>query len=366
MDLKNSDLVATQEIFSMNSFQLDSIEKNSVYLKAMSELTTHHQLRCMKYDRFVKNLELSLKWDMKSLDSIPFIPVRLFKELELSSIDASQIFKIMYSSGTSGQEPSKIYLDRETSRNQALILSKLFKEFIPLDRPPILIIDTQATIKERKSFSARTAGILGFSFLGRDATFALDEDFNLDIEKIQDFLDKYESNEFLIFGFTSLVWEYFIKKIDSRNFKNRFHNSYLLHGGGWKKLQHLNIDKSSFKQEAFRTLGTSKVINYYGLIEQTGSLYFECSEGVFHTSIFSNVIVREQNKFESLPIRQSGILQLQSVIPKSYPGHSILTEDLGRLHGIDNCLCGRQGQTFSVDGRVPEAEIRGCSDTFRN
>jgi hypothetical protein len=364
MDLRSSSLTKCQTILAMEPFSLKKSEKDSSYLNAMSELTNYHRLNCNKYDQIVSNLAEARSWNMRSLESIPFIPVSLFKKFELSSVDSNEIFKVMHSSGTSGQEPSKIILDRETSKNQSLILLKLFKEFIPLDRPPILIIDSESTIKNRKSFSARTAGILGFSFLGRDATFALDENFELDIEKIQSFLNKYEFDEFLIFGFTSLVWEFFIKKIKGGIFENRFYNSYLLHGGGWKKLQNLNIDNHKFKQEVLRILGTSKVLNYYGLVEQTGSLYFECSQGFFHTSVFSNVIVREKSNFESLPIGESGILQLQSVLPKSYPGHSILTEDLGELRGIDNCLCGRLGQTFSVLGRIPQAEVRGCSDTF--
>ena len=57
-----------------------------------------------------------------------------------------------------------------------------------------------------------------------------------------------------------------------------------------------------------------------------------------------------------------GLIQLLSVIPKSYPGHSILTEDLGTIHGEDDCKCGLKGKYFLVHGRVKEAEIRGCSD----
>jgi hypothetical protein len=364
MDLSNSKLDACQTILASEPFSHKQSEKVLDYLTAMSELTSYHRFRCHKFDQIVRNLVESRSWNMESLESIPFVPVSVFKKFELSSVHPSEVFKIMHSSGTSGQEPSRIFLDRETSNYQSLILRKLFKEFIPLDRPPILIIDTESTIKDRKSFSARTAGILGFSFLGRDATFALDENFNLDVEKIQNFLNKYEFDDFLVFGFTSLVWEFFIKQIEGGIFENRFYKAHLLHGGGWKKLQSLNVNNLMFKQEALRILGTSKVLNYYGLVEQTGSLFFECSQGLFHTSIYSNVIVREKNNFESLPIGQSGILQLQSVLPKSYPGHSILTEDLGVLRGVDNCLCGRLGQTLSILGRIPQAEVRGCSDTF--
>jgi hypothetical protein len=49
-------------------------------------------------------------------------------------------------------------------------------------------------------------------------------------------------------------------------------------------------------------------------------------------------------------------------LPLSYPGHNILTEDIGIIKGIDNCKCGKKGKYFKVLGRVPDAELRGCSD----
>jgi hypothetical protein len=52
-----------------------------------------------------------------------------------------------------------------------------------------------------------------------------------------------------------------------------------------------------------------------------------------------------------------------SALPESYPGHSILTEDLARVEAVDDCPCGRLGKAVSVLGRVPRAELRGCSDT---
>ena len=53
-----------------------------------------------------------------------------------------------------------------------------------------------------------------------------------------------------------------------------------------------------------------------------------------------------------------------STIPESYPGHSLLTEDEGRILGIDDCPCGRKGKYFKIHGRLKNAEIRGCSDTY--
>ena len=59
-----------------------------------------------------------------------------------------------------------------------------------------------------------------------------------------------------------------------------------------------------------------------------------------------------------------GLIQILSVIPYSYPGHSLLSEDIGEFVGIDDCNCGRYGKYFKVHGRIKSAEVRGCSDTY--
>jgi hypothetical protein len=58
-------------------------------------------------------------------------------------------------------------------------------------------------------------------------------------------------------------------------------------------------------------------------------------------------------------------VQILSMLPESYPGHSLTTEDLGRVVAIDSCACGRLGKALLIEGRVPKAELRGCSDTHR-
>ena len=100
------------------------------------------------------------------------------------------------------------------------------------------------------------------------------------------------------------------------------------------------------------------------MVEQTGSIFMECEHGYFHTSEFSNIIIRDQNTFSKIGFGKPGLIQLLSIIPRSYPGHSILSEDIGIIYGFDDCKCGRKGNYFKVMGRIEEAEIRGCSDTF--
>ena len=105
------------------------------------------------------------------------------------------------------------------------------------------------------------------------------------------------------------------------------------------------------------------IINYYGMVEQTGSIFFECENGYLHTSIFSDIIIRKDNLSESKE-NEDGIVELFSVLPTSYPGHIILTEDKGRIIGEDNCPCGKLGKYFLIHGRLKNSEVRGCSDTI--
>ena len=97
------------------------------------------------------------------------------------------------------------------------------------------------------------------------------------------------------------------------------------------------------------------------MIEQTGSVFLECSEGYFHSSIYSDIFIRDQN-LEVLPNYKTGLIQTMSLIPLSYPGHNILTEDQGYIVGNDDCKCGKLGKYFVLTNRVKNTEMRGCSD----
>ena len=95
-----------------------------------------------------------------------------------------------------------------------------------------------------------------------------------------------------------------------------------------------------------------------------GSVFVECEYGHMHCSNYSDVIIRKPFDFSSASIGEKGLVELLSVLPTSYPGHVLLTEDEGEILGIDDCPCGRKGKYFKIHGRIKAAEVRGCSDTF--
>jgi phenylacetate-coenzyme A ligase PaaK-like adenylate-forming protein len=140
-------------------------------------------------------------------------------------------------------------------------------------------------------------------------------------------------------------------------------NGILIHSGGWKKLQDEAVDNSVFKSAVKEMLGTGAIHNFYGMVEQVGSIFMECEDGHLHAPAFADVLVRNPLDWSVCAHGDAGIIQVLSVLPRSYPGHSLLTEDVGAVLGEDNCRCGRKGKYFRVDGRIARAELRGCSDT---
>jgi phenylacetate-coenzyme A ligase PaaK-like adenylate-forming protein len=356
-------LFTLNEIIDIQPFSLKHKNKTDLHLHALSDLTTHHYSNCLQYKRLLDLLGFDTG-QLKRIEDIPFIPVRLFKYYDLLSVDRAQVVKTMMSSGTTGQSVSKIFLDKETSSNQTKVLAKLVSSFIGKKRLPMLVIDSKAVIKDTNLFSARGAGILCFSMLGYDVTYILDDEMNLDIPLLQSFIEKHKNETILVFGFTFMIWEHFYKPLKSGSIKADLDNGIMIHGGGWKTLIEQAVDNDMFKKSISDVCGISKIYNYYGMVEQTGSIFMECESGYLHASIFSDVLIRDHRDFTCLPAGESGLIQLLSLLPLSYPGHSILSEDIGELLGEDNCPCGRYGKYFKIQGRIKNAEIRGCSDTY--
>jgi hypothetical protein len=351
--------------FFNNPFSLSKGDKEKYIIDASNSLTRHHYKKCPEYRKVIKSL-FDDKTNASDLSSIPFIPVQIFKNFDLLSIKKDQISRTMTSSGTTGQAVSRIFLDKKTAFNQSKILNKIVSDFIGFERLPFYVVDSETVIKDRKSFSARGAGILGFSRFGKGREFILDKDMEVSIKMLEQIFLANKNNKILFFGFTFMIWQHLLLPLQKLNKKFDFKNAIVIHGGGWKKLHDLEVSNQHFKNVFKEFLGISNVYNYYGMVEQTGSIFFECEFGHIHTSNFSEVIIRDPISFEELPHGDSGLIQLISLLPESYPGHSILSEDMGAIVGEDDCKCGRKGKYFEIHGRVKNAEIRGCSDTYQN
>jgi len=348
-------------LISQNAYSLDKHSKDIFFKKNINFLTSYHYKRSNLYKNYLNGINYKHKKSI-SLSDVPFLPVRLFKEFDFLSIKKKEIFKTLLSSGTTTNQPSKIYIDKTNALNQMKVLQKIVYNLIGNARLPMLVIDSQNKSLNRNNFNASAAAISGFSIFANETVYLLDQKNNIDYKILNIFLKKNHKKKFLIFGFTSNIYINLIKKINIKKIDNKdFSNSFLIHGGGWKKIEEQKLDRKLFNSCLQKKLKIDNVRNYYGLVEQIGSIFFECNCGYFIASNYSDVIIRDRN-LDVCKNGETGLVQLLSLLPSSYPGHSILTEDIGEIVNDHRCSCYGGGTRFLIHGRLKNAELRGCSN----
>jgi len=344
------------KLIIQNDFELKTKKKEEILIKYLNYI--HNDLRKTNkiYSKITNNFFRS---KYKKINDFPFIPVQYFKKNNLD-LSRNKFDKRISSSSTSGN-PSIIGIDKQNSRIQILSIFSTMQSFLGKKRRNMYICDKQ--IFDNKLISARSAAANGFSNYSKKKIYLLDKNENLNISNLK-LLFK-EKEPCFIFGFTFLIYEKFLKKLSQKRIKLPS-NSYLIHLGGWKKLEESKVSSEKFKELIFKSLSINKknIIDIYGFTEQMGTLYPECKFGYKHTPDFAHVICRDPYSLKVLNNKNLGVGQFISLVNTSYAGFSLLTDDLIKIFGDDNCKCGRKGRYFKVLGRAANAEIRGCGDVL--
>ncbi len=349
------------ELLAATPFSIPQAEKEERLLEGLHELTLHHRAHCPAYARMLDRMGW-LDSRPTSIAEIPFLPVSLFKSHSLRSVPAERISTVMTSSGTSGASLSRIAIDAPSAQLQARALGKVIAHVVGQQRPPMLILDTPAVLKDPRLLSARGAGVLGMMRFGRGHVFALDDEGRPDRDRVRAFLERAGRERFLIFGFTFMVWQYLVEMFADDGLD--LSRAILVHSGGWKLLEAIAVDNQRFRARLQELFGLTRIHNFYGMVEQIGSIHLEASDGNLYPSNVADVIVRDPASWQPAPLGTPGVIQVLSLLPRSYPGHSLLTEDLGVIRGIDTGTDGRLGKSFRALGRVKSTELRGCSDVI--
>ncbi len=339
-------------------YSLRQSEKEALLLEGLNDLTRHHYEQSPEYARILEAAWGGLK-TYDHISEIPYLPVSLFKEMELKSTAAPSF--VMRSSGTTGQRTSQIVIDNETARRQSEALVATFRPILGTRRLPFLAIDAKDVIKAT-DLTARGGGVLGMMKFGAKTTFALDSQLEIDKESVEAFVRTHGREPFLIFGFTFLVWDKLYRTFADSELD--LSAAILIHSGGWKKLEAQRVSNAEFREALKRRFGLENIFNFYGFVEQIGSVFVEGPDGLLYPPNFTDVIVRRPHSWEPARVGEEGVIQVVSLLPRSYPGHSVLTEDLGVVATIDAGSGGRLGKAIRVSGRAPKTELRGCSDVI--
>jgi len=180
-------------------------------------------------------------------------------------------------------------------------------------------------------------------------------------ENIQRILD--QEDELLVYGFTYMLWLAWAKNEIPERVRDilKAKRIIFVHSGGWKKLEAIKVSREELDTMLLATGGQgSKVIDFYGLVEQVGIVYPMCEHGYRHVPLWADILVRDSITLELL-MNEPGQLQLVNTISWGAPYHNVLTEDLARIVP-GKCQCGRHGKRFELLGRIPNVEIRGCAN----
>ncbi|MBC7906139.1 MAG: acyl-protein synthetase [Rhodospirillaceae bacterium] len=345
------------DFLTLPPYGLPKAEKDALLLAGLSELTAHHRAHCPPYARMLDAFGFA---HAERVEDIPFLPVSLFKSHSLRSVAQEDVFKTLTSSGTTGQAVSQVFLDRDTAARQTKALVSIMGALLGPERLPMVLVDTESLLKNRRQFNARAAGIIGMMTFGRQHCFALDDHMGLDVDGLARFLDRNAGKRVLLFGFTWMVWKHFAPAVQAAGL--RFDDAILIHSGGWKKLADEAVDNAVFQSRIFEMTGIGTVRNFYGMAEQVGSVFVEGEDGLLYPPAFADIIIRDPITLAPVPVGQPGVVQVVSLLPRSYPGHSLLTEDLGVIVHQDGAAPAHCGKGVRILGRVPKAELRGCSD----
>ncbi len=335
--------------------------KVPILLEGLNDLTSRHRAGCAEYRRILDGLWAD-DYLSSEIEGIPYLPVSIFKSQSLSSVPEIDVRMTLTSSGTTGQQVSRIPVDSETSLRQQRALVNSLGHILGPRRLPMLVIDSGAVFKDPKLMSARGAGVLGIMRYGREYAFALGPDFKPDMAAVRHFLAQHDGRPFFMFGFTFMVWLEFYERFKGEGLD--LSNGILIHSGGWKEMIDRAVTPSEFRSAFHRDFRLDRIVNFYGMVEQIGTIFLEGPDGLLYPPNFADVVIRDPSTWRACEVGQTGVVQVLSLLPGSYPGHSLLTDDLGRVEAIDAGVGGWMGKGIRVLGRVPKSELRGCSDVI--
>jgi Acyl-protein synthetase, LuxE len=300
---------------------------------------------------------------------LPYLPAAVFKaNPPLRLVKAHEVTRTLTSSATTSQEPSRVVLDAATARRMTKSVVTIICDFIGSARRPYLVVDVPENMTGRAELGVRGAAVQALGSFATNVACCLRRnergDAALDPETLLNWASKWRQAEVLAYGFTYVLWTQLVDPLQRTGITLRMPNVRVLHSGGWKRLEQQAVTKDVFNRGVASIFGCSpdRVIDYYGMVENVGIVYPDCEYGNKHVPAFADVIVREPLTLEPVKAGQKGLIQVGSVLPTSFPGFLVLTEDMGEIIDYDGCPCGRRGASFRFVGRAPKAEIRGCGN----
>lgn len=350
------------------TFSLEPDEQHAMLLALLREELAYAAGQNPRFANYLDAWPIDYR-SAEHIADLPYLPAAAFKaDPPLILADPGSIIRTLASSATTGQTPSRVVLDAATSKRMVKGVTSIIKDFIGPQRRPYLIIDTPETLAATGELGARGAAIQGLKPFSTEVAFCLKSvagsKFELDERALLEFAERWGREEVLVYGFTYVVWQHFVLALRDKGIRLKMPRVRLLHSGGWKRLQDQAVTRATFNSGVADAFGCaeSRVVDFYGMVENVGVIYPDCEYGNKHAPAFAAVIVRDPLTLRPVEPGGHGLVQVCSALPTSFPGYLVLTNDIGEVVRYDGCPCGRRGICFRFVKRVPKVEVRGCGN----
>lgn len=348
-------------------YAVDPQRKQSALLSLFQKEINYACEQNARFRNYVEHWPIDFR-NAEEVSDLPYLPVGVFKSNPpLALVNAVDVKRTLTSSATTGQVPSRIVLDAATAKRMTKGVITIVRDFIGAARRPYLVVDTAENLAAQSQLGARGAAIQALGSFATEIVSCLrpgQGEAALDVDKLLACAAKWKNSEVLVYGFTFVIWQQLVQPLQRLGIKLDLPNARVLHSGGWKRLEQQKVTRNIFAKEVASLFGcpASRVVDYYGMVENVGVIYPDCEQGNKHVAVFAEVIIRDPLTLAPVKAGERGLIQVCSVLPTSFPGFLLLTEDMAEVISYDGCPCGRRGASFRFAGRAPKAEIRGCGN----
>ena len=289
----------------------------------------------------------------------PAIPTSAFKELELSSIPASERTAVFHSSGTTEQRPSRHFHNATSLRVYETSLWRSFEQQAIADlrftiydlrvlTPPPKLVPHSSLVHMFEAIREK---------LGADESVFLgdigpDNAWTLDFARTFHALETKASNQLpkLILG-TAFSFVHLLDFLEERNLRLELPvGSRVMETGGYKGRSR-TMPKAELHALITERLGVpqSHILCEYGMSELSSQAY-QTMGGAFHFPPWARAQIVSPETGRAVANGETGLLRIFD-LANVFSVMAIQTEDLA--------LCRNEG--FELVGRAQLAEARGCS-----
>ncbi len=249
------------ELLKQPAYRTAAGESTELFLAALREAVMHHCNHCPPFARWYRKQGMDPEAPIADASRLPFLPVSIFKRLSLQSVEEDKVVRLLRSSATSSQTPSRVVLDAVTRDRQTRALASLMSAMIGPVRRPFIVLDAPPAVGGDVELSARVAGLRGYLIMASETHYVLEMQQGepvLNVEKLSGLLRDFAALGMAVclLGYTYVLYRHVVRKLIEQNQHCELApGSFVLHFGGWKRLQQQAVDRERLNRETEQVFG---------------------------------------------------------------------------------------------------------------